>query len=168
MGRVKTGAKPPVAEKTAANPATKQRGKPFPKGRSGNPAGKPRGTRNRLTRAAEQLLAGEAETITRKCVELAKAGDTTALRLCLDRLIPPARERRIELKLPPVKTAADVTNALSAVLAAVAAGEIAPGEAQAIAGLIDAARRSVETNHLEARIAELERRQDAEQSEKTS
>jgi hypothetical protein len=64
----------------------KQRGRPFVKGRSGNPAGKPRGLRNRSTVAAELLLEGEANALTRKVIELGLAGDTKALRLCLERL----------------------------------------------------------------------------------
>jgi hypothetical protein len=58
------------ATKTSA-PAAKaasdqrQRGRPFPKGVSGNPAGKAPGTRNRATRILEALLEGEAETVTR-------------------------------------------------------------------------------------------------------
>src|SRR6476659_8342128 len=46
----------------------------FQKGESGNPQGKPKGTRHRVTIAAEILLEGEAEAITRKAIELAKAG----------------------------------------------------------------------------------------------
>ena len=56
------------------------RGKPFERG---NP-GKPKGARHRVTLAAETLLEGEAEAITRKAIELAKAGDGPALRLCMD------------------------------------------------------------------------------------
>ena len=76
----------------------KQRGRPFEKGRSGNPAGRPRGNRNRSTLAAQLLLQGEAEALTRKAVELAPSGDPTALRLCLDRLIAPHRERLVPLE----------------------------------------------------------------------
>ena len=49
---------------------------------------RPKGARNRATLAAETLLDGEAEALTRKAVELALAGDTTALRLCLERVLP--------------------------------------------------------------------------------
>src|SRR4051794_24922955 len=58
----------------------------FQKGQSGNPHGKPKGTRHRVTVAAETLLEGEAEAITRKAIELAKQGDGPALRLCMDRI----------------------------------------------------------------------------------
>jgi len=62
----------------------------FQKGQSGNPNGKPKGTRHRVTMAAETLMEGEAEAITRKAIELAKGGDGPALRLCMDRIYPPA------------------------------------------------------------------------------
>ena len=67
----------------------------------GNP-GKAKGTRWRQSRAAEQLLEGECEELTRKAIELAKAGDTTALRLCLERLVPVRKDRTIEFDLPAV------------------------------------------------------------------
>jgi uncharacterized protein DUF5681 len=47
------------------------------KGRSGNPAGRRLGSRNKATLAAQQLLAGEAEALTCKAVEAAFAGDPT-------------------------------------------------------------------------------------------
>ena len=64
----------------------------FKPGESGNPAGKAKGTRHRITRAIDELLDGEADSITRKAIELAKAGETVALRLCLDRLCPPRKD----------------------------------------------------------------------------
>ena len=60
---------------------------------SGNSYGRPRGARNKATIAAEALLDGEAEAITRKAIELAKTGDITAIRLCLERIIPARRDR---------------------------------------------------------------------------
>src|SRR3954463_11789814 len=81
---------------------------PFQKGQSGNPRGRPPGARNRATQAIEALLDGEAETITRKAVELAKAGDTVALRLCLDRLAPVRKDRPVTFALPRIETTADL------------------------------------------------------------
>ena len=59
------------------------RGRPFAPGQSGNPNGRPKGARNKATIAAEALLDGDAEAITRKIVEKALDGDMIALRLCL-------------------------------------------------------------------------------------
>src|SRR5260370_38889426 len=80
------------------NSGSKQAGR-FEKGRSGNPAGKPPGARNRATLASEALLDGEAEELTRNAIERAKQGDTVARRLCLDRILPPRKHRAVSLSL---------------------------------------------------------------------
>jgi hypothetical protein len=128
-------------------------------GTSPNPAGKPKGTRHRVTRAVEALLEGEAEGLTRKAVELALAGDTTALRLCLDRIAPPRKDRPVTFKLPPIGTINDVAAAISATLAAMSRGEITPSEAATVAGVLDVKRRALELIELEQRVAALEQRQ---------
>lgn len=81
---------------------TNQKQGGFQKGQSGNPAGRPRGARNKATLAAEALLDGEAETITRKAVEHAKAGDPWAVRLCLERVLPARRDRPVNFQLPQI------------------------------------------------------------------
>jgi hypothetical protein len=134
------------------NPRANTRGKPF---ELGNP-GKPRGARSRATIAAEALLNGEAEGLTRKAVELALGGDTVALRLCLERLVPPRKDSPITIDLPPITTAADVVDASAAVLSAVGAGEISPDEAGRVMTLLTAHRAIVETSELADRIAALE------------
>src|SRR5215207_5295321 len=79
----------------------------FQKGQSGNPNGKAKGTRHRVTMAAETLMEGEAEAITRKAIELAKEGDGPALRLCMDRIYPPRRDRPVRFRLPSLDKVED-------------------------------------------------------------
>lgn len=129
----------------------------FAPGVSGNPAGKPKGTRHLATRAVENLLEGEAEALTRKAVELALAGDVQALRVCLDRITPTRRSRPVNLDLPRIETAADIAQALSAVLAAIADGTIDPDEGAIITGVIEAKRKAIETVELDARLTRLEK-----------
>src|SRR5436190_9947685 len=90
--------------------ARKPRGRQFPKGISGNLNGRPPGSRNQTTVAAEALLDGEAEALTRKVIDLAHSGDRTALRICFDRIVPPRRERRLNLILPKMSSAADAVD----------------------------------------------------------
>ena len=123
--------------------------------KKGNPGRRP-GSRNKATVAVEALLDGEAEKITRKAIEMALAGDTVAMRLCLDRLCPPRRTRPIELELPKVETAVDVLQAHATVIDAMAQGGITPDEASTVSSVLEVKRRSIETCELEARITELE------------
>jgi len=132
--------------------ATNTRGKPFAKG---NP-GKPKGARHKVSRAVEALLDGQAEELTRKAIERALAGDAVALRLCLDRICPPRRDRPVELELPAIETAQDAQRASAAVIAAAAAGLVTLEEASRLAALLEMHRAIIETADLEARIAELE------------
>lgn len=131
-------------------------GRPFEAGQSGNPAGKAKGTRNRTTVALETILQDEAESITRKAIELAQAGDTVALRLCMDRLIPVRKDRPITFTLPEIETAADLTKATRALLEGVANGEITPSEAAELSKLVEAHTKAIEAVDLAARLAALE------------
>jgi hypothetical protein len=134
------------------NNASKTRGRPFSRG---NP-GRPKGARHKTTLAIEELLEGEAEKLTRKAIEKALEGDTTALRLCLDRIAPPRKDRTITFELPEVVSLADVLKASGVLLAGVATGELAPSEAAELSKLLDGYRLALATVDLEARIAKLE------------
>jgi hypothetical protein len=95
----------------------------------GNP-GRPRGSRNKTTLAVEALLDGEAETLTRKVVELAKSGDTTALKICFDRIAPVRKDRTVEIDLPSLIEGFNLSHCVSVVISAAADGRITTGEAQ--------------------------------------
>ena len=135
-----------------------QRGKPFQKGQSGNPNGRPLGARNQRTLALEELMDGEIEAITRKAIEAAKAGDIAAIRLVMERVLPPARSRPISIDLPVLTDAASVSSAQAEILKAVAIGDLRLDEAESLSGLLEARRKSLETVELEYRIKELEAR----------
>jgi Family of unknown function (DUF5681) len=144
-----------MSDEISPKPPGRLRGRPFEKGRSGNPGGRRRGSRNKATLAAAALLAGESEALTRKAVEMALAGDPTAMRLCMERVLPPCRERTVKFTLPSIDStltgetcgpsASDVSLAMNAVTSALAHGEITPGEAETIAGVVDTFVRAIET-----------------------
>ena len=123
----------------------------FARGRSGNPAGRPRGCR-----AARLLLAGEGEALTRRAVEMALAGDPTALRLCLERIVGPYRERAVEFTMPPIRNAADLASAMAAVADATAQGAVTPREAMQLGQVFEAYVRAVEATEFERRLRVLE------------
>lgn len=128
----------------------------FGKGQSGNPAGRPKGARSRATQALEAIFEGEAEAITRKVIELALEGDTQALRMCLDRLAPPRRDRPVTFELPAIETAADLSRATNALLQAVAVGDLTPAEAADISKSVDAHVRAIQATDLNERLLRIE------------
>jgi hypothetical protein len=140
-----------------SNNAPKTRGRPFTKGNNYG-KGRPAGSRNRATVALQSLLDGEAEHITRKAVQLALQGDTTALRICMERLIPPARDRKIKIRLPKVTLATEMPGAVATVLTAVAHGRLTPTEGQAVSTLLEFQRRALETADLEIRLEAVEQK----------
>ncbi|MGA2293554.1 DUF5681 domain-containing protein, partial [Bradyrhizobium sp.] len=128
----------------------------FQPGQSGNPNGRPKGSRNVSALALEALLDGEAEALTRKAVDLALAGDIAALRLCLDRILPPRKDRPVSFEMVPINNADDARVASAALLGAAAAGSLTPSEASEVGRLIDVYVRSFELSEVQKRLDKLE------------
>lgn len=145
----RTPAKPQVARKYAGN----TRGKPF---QAGNP-GRPKGSRNATTLLMESLLDGQAQALTQKAIALALTGDMAALRLCLERILPPRKDRPVTFSLPPIACASDAAKASAALVAAVSLGEITPSEAVELGRLLESFVRALEVTELEERLGKLER-----------
>ena len=141
---------------SAAKTAGKQRGKPFKPGQSGNPKGRPEGSRNKATLAALELLDGEAEALSRKAIELAMDGDTVALRLCLERIAPRRTDSPVSFPMPDMTRSVDASKAMAGILRAVADGDLTPSEGATVAGLVETFRKTLETEDLERRITKLE------------
>jgi hypothetical protein len=133
------------------------RGRPFQKGQSGNPLGRPKGSRNRTTLAIEAMMEGEGEAIARKVIQQALAGDAASQRACLERIAPPSRERVVEFELRPIETAADAFGASQDVLDALTAGLITFTQAKEAMDLIDRHVRVLGEAVFEAKIAAAEK-----------
>lgn len=122
----------------------------------GNP-GKPKGARSQTTLAIEQLLGNDARRLTRKAITTALAGDTAALKLCMERIAPVRRGRVVTIdNFPKIESAADVPGALSALLVAVSKGDMTTDEADAVASLCSRYVNAVEAAEHEARLKALE------------
>ena len=128
----------------------------FRKGRSGNPTGRAPGCRNHATQMAEMLLEGEVEALTRKAVDLAMEGDTTALKLCLERIVPRRKSRAVTFELPRIDRAEDLGNAIGAVIEEAASGRLFLDEAAALIGMMETRRKAIETIDFEKRLQALE------------
>ena len=124
----------------------------FQKGQSGNPAGRPLGSRNKRTILLEKLFDEEAEELTMKAIRMAKSGNLTALRLCMERISAPMKARRVAVDLPSITTRADAVAAIDAVFEAVAAGELTASEAGEFVKIVQTAAQTATNMDREMRI----------------
>jgi len=97
-----------------------------------------------------------ARTPPARAIDLALAGDLGALRICLDRILPPRKDRPVAFEIPPITTIEDAPKVMAAVTAAVAQGGLTVREASDVAQLVEAYVRSVEASDLEKRLREIE------------
>lgn len=126
---------------------------PYIKGQSGNPAGRPKGARDKRTLIFEQLIPHGDQLIS-KAVEMALAGDSVMLKACLDKLIPNCK---------PVDRTATLDNLSGSlsqqgatVLTAIGDGQLTPPEGSTVISAIAAQAKLVEHDELLARIEALE------------
>jgi len=98
--------------------------------------------------------------ITQTLINAALGGDLAAIRLVMERLVPPCKEKALpQLHLPTVTDAQSLPKLTAAILEAVADGRITPGEGQALSTLANTHAKNLELAELEQRIAALERTQ---------
>ena len=122
---------------------------------SGN-SGRTKGSRNKTTIAIESLLEGQAEALTQTAISKALGGDSIALRLCMDRIAPPMKDKPVVFPLPRMHGAMDASEAAGSVLSAVSEGTLTPIEGTRVMGLIDSYRRTLELTDIEQRLHQLE------------
>lgn len=127
----------------------------FQQGKSGNPNGRPKGVKDRRVALREKLLP-HADQLIEMVTTFAKAGDMQAMKIVMDRIMPPLKEEPIQVTIPKIGSAEDCVKAQAAVVNAVAAGDMLPSEGQVMANLIDAQRRAYETNELANRLEAIE------------
>lgn len=131
---------------------TDKKPKGWQPGQSGNPSGKKPGSG--ALQKLRATLEADTPAILQTVVTAAKAGDMQACRIVLERVLPPmkATEASQPIDLPT----GSLTDQGRAVLASVAAGELAPGQGAALLGAIGTLARVSEIDELSARVAALE------------
>ena len=128
----------------------------FVRGLSGNPAGRPRGSRNKDTVMVEQMFERFGGALANKAVNMALEGNMAAMRLCVSRIVAPRRKRASDFALPPLRTAADLAPAIAAIAEAVGDGAISTDEAFQLSQIVDAFARALAAGDVEERLQRLE------------
>jgi hypothetical protein len=130
------------------------RGRPFEKGNQLG-KGRPAGSRNKRA-IFQEALEADGEAIIKKIKAQALKANATAMRLCMERLLPVAQRSNVEFSMPRVETAASLTEAGARVTEAVASGRLSPQEGEAVAKMLESQRRNIETGEIEGRVKSLE------------
>src|SRR5215207_1130118 len=120
------------------------RGRPFEPGNKAG-RGRPRGSRNKATLMAQALLDGHSEALIKNCLHMALTGDTAAMRLCIERVLPTRRELPVSVAPMRGRTAAEIAQTLDVLLKNVASGQLTPAQAQTMASILEQQRRVIET-----------------------
>jgi hypothetical protein len=131
-------------------------GRPFQKGQSGNPAGRPLGSNNKLKAALQELVEQHLEPLLGTALQLALDGNLQAIKLLFSQ-IPQEREH-IEIALPKISSMADILEANNILFAAISAGQLSPEQGKMISELLTMQMKAIESIDLERRVAQLEAR----------
>lgn len=138
------------------NNVPKKRGRPFEPGDAR--AGRPKGSRHKITILAEKLLSEDVEGVVQSVVKAAKNGDVQAARVILDRIAPPRKDSTISIELPDIKSLDDVAQAMSMVVKATANAEIGLSEADMLTKLLQGYASALEASDISRRLDSIESR----------
>lgn len=115
---------PPGGASADPQPAPQApRGRPFVKGQSGNPRGRP-SRAHKAAYVAHAMFDRKTDWLVDKVIGWGQGSDKTMLRLFTQKMVPPRQEVPVWLNIPPIETRADVRAALRAVANGVAQGDI--------------------------------------------
>jgi hypothetical protein len=106
----------------------------------------------------EAIIEKDGAALIKQLVSRAKSGDSAALRMCIDRLLP-LQERAINLVgLPRVASMADLPKAVGFIVEAMASGGVKPSEGNALITALGGLRTAFEAGELIERIRIIEER----------
>ena len=123
----------------------------WPKGKSGNPRGRPA---HPLAERFRGVVEPRLDEIITAMIDAAANGDAQAAKLLLDRVLPTFRPVQPTTTFPLFGDC--LTERAESILAAVAAGAIAISDAKALIDSLGALAKITEFDELERRVAALE------------
>jgi hypothetical protein len=116
------------------------------KGVSGNPAGKPKGTKDKFSKSLLERMGERGPDVVEQVLNLAiEKGDVTAARLVLERLVAKADSQLLDWDYcTPLETAEDIQKEMKALLRGVGEGRITPGGAKVVRELLESTAESIQ------------------------
>lgn len=137
-------------------------GRPFPPGNKCG-RGRPKGSRNKRTVLARELLDELSPALVRKAATMALQGDQAMLRTLLPLIMPRPKDSPINIGPLNTDTFDDLTDSQVAVLKKVTSGQITPEQAKILFDTIETLRKLIENQDLMKRLTFAEERQRIEE-----
>jgi hypothetical protein len=145
------------------NPTSFKKGNPNSK-INGSLGGRPKGSKNKLSMAMLAGSVGKGQDMLDKAYEMGMAGDTTAMRIFLDKVLPNAKERQIQIDMPVMNSLDDIEPAHNKLIEHINKGDVTLSEADEILKHIEYRRKNYETKLIQA--IEKQTRETAQELEK--
>ena len=143
--------------KPAAQAKTAPKGKkPWPKGQSGNPKGRPPGSLNKATIFAKEMTLENLGEVIAAMHKAAVEGNVQAQKFLISRVVAPARSQPLEFELPPIETPEDIVKAFDAIWAAVGSGHISLEDMDRLRFFLEAKLKAIEGTELAAKIERIQ------------
>jgi hypothetical protein len=133
-----------------------KRGRPFEPGNKFG-RGRPRGSRNKKTLIAQQLVDEHAESIVRKAMVKALQGDSGMLQALLAYILPRPKDAPLKTGMLRTSTAQELSQSMEVILKKLSEGELTPSQAKELVDILEARRRMLEAEDIEARLCRLEK-----------
>ena len=124
--------------------------------------GRPRGPS--ASEQVRDLIEPHKAEIIAKAVQLAKMGDPTSIKLCLERLAPVPRPEDEKVVVPGLKDALTLKDKATAILAAVADGQISAAAGDKLLNMLNTYAKAVVIDEHERRLRALEGKPEPEGS----
>ena len=119
--------------------------------------GRPQGSKNAVTIAAQHVLEEQAAVISEKAVEMALSGDRMMIQMIMSKILPTKKSIPVSLPdFPQVTSISDISLVTGYILQAIADGKLSPVDAQTISNCVARHTASLTIVDLEKRLSDLE------------
>ncbi|MBT7041267.1 MAG: hypothetical protein HN921_15645 [Bacteroidetes bacterium] len=128
----------------------------FKAGQSGNPKGRPKGSRNKATLLARKMMENDLDEIVSQVIEKAKSGDFECQKLILSRLLPQVKNYPLDIKIPEINSPNDLKKAFNIINKALGSGKIDLDQAEKWSNILKIVKDATLLDELEERLLALE------------